>query len=777
MVKNSVEIINVFLLTGGWQDIGGKNVLIYYGISGESIPVEIIIDNAKPVFFIDRSASLEGLKVQCQRKSLPLKSFSGIDADVLYFNTMKDLKSAAEDFRSKNISTFEADVDPARRYLMERFINVQMNITGKKIQREKIITFINPKIKPAEVNPQFKILSIDIETGANNNLLYSIAAHLSSKDDGQKIVFMIGDSSKKVPKYLRLFPDEKDLIKNFLEWFKECDPDFIIGWHVIGFDLMFLEKKFQENEIPFDLGRGKTKVALRKRKSGGYFAYIPGRVVIDGPPSLRAAFYSFEDFRLDTVAKELLGVGKTITPEQNKVKEIERLFKEDKKKLAEYNLQDAVLVTDIFKKTGLIDLSVKRAKLSGLLIDQLGMMTAAFDHFYLPKIHRNGFVAPNVEDLEETQHAAGGYVIDPKPGLYDDVIVLDFKSLYPSIIQTFKIDPVSRLMSDVDSIFTPTGLKFSSSKHFLPDFIAALMTQRTEAKKNNDAHLSQAIKILMNSFYGVMGSYGCRFYHPDLPTAITGTGQWLLLGSKSYLEQIGYEVLYGDTDSLFVKLKSGEGINADARGRSLALELNDYWMVTLLKDFKVKSYLEIEYEKYYRKFILTQARGSESGAKKRYAGLLSENGNEKLEFVGMEFVRSDWTRLAKDFQVELYKKVFNNEEITEWIRTFVNQVYEGNYNDKLIYRKRLRKDVDQYLKNIPPQVKAAKMIGTTGGFIDYVITKRGPVPVELDYSDIDYRHYVDKQLKPIADSILILLGQSFDEIIGSTQLNIFGKND
>jgi len=773
-MDSSVENINVFILTSEWQDIRGKNILIFYGKSEDLKPVEIIFDNVKPVFFIDRKANLDKLKVQCQRKALELKSFSGVEVDALYFNTMRDLKKGDEELRAQNILSFESDVDPVRRFLMERFINAQMNVSGKSAKKNNLSSFINPKIKPVLVDVKFKVLSLDIETGVNNGMLYSIAAHLTGDCD-EKIVFMLGDPSKKISKQVKLFQNEKDLIKSFMDWFKESDPDFIIGWHVIGFDLMFLEKKFQELEIQFDLGRGKSRTTLRKRKSGGYFAYIPGRVVIDGPPALRAAFYSFEDFKLDTVAKELLGVGKTITSEQNKVKEIERLFNHDKKKFAEYNLNDAVLVTEIFQKTGLIDLSVKRAKLSGLLLDQLGMMTAAFDHFLLPKIHRIGLVAPNVLDLEASQHAAGGYVIDPEPGLYDDVIVLDFKSLYPSIIQTFKIDPVSRLYNEIDSRKTPAGLKFSYTKHFLPEFIDELMQKRSEAKRNKDAHLSQAIKILMNSFYGVMGSYGCRFYHPDLPTAITGSGQWLLLGSKKFLEELGYKVLYGDTDSLFVKLKIGEGNNADEIGSSLAAGMNKYWVKALLEKFNIKSYLEIEYEKYYRKFILTHARGSEYGAKKRYAGLLCEKGKEKLDFVGMEFVRSDWTRLAKDFQVELYQRVFTNQEIPVWLRNYVKQVYDGGFDDKLVYRKRLRKEVDQYVKNIPPQVKAARMIGTTGGYVEYIITKRGPVPIELDYSDIDYQHYIDKQLKPIADSILILLDLSFDEIVATTQLNFFDQ--
>ncbi|MCJ7552552.1 MAG: DNA polymerase II, partial [Ignavibacteriaceae bacterium] len=509
------------------------------------------------------------------------------------------------------------------------------------------------------------------------------------------------------------------------------------------------------------------------RQPRGYFASLPGRVIIDGPTALRTSFFNFEDFKLETVAQELLGTGKTITPEENKVKEIERLFEEDKAALAEYNLQDVVLVTEILNKTGIVELYVKRSQLSGLLMDQLAMMTAAFDHFYLPKLHRAGYVAPDVKDLETTEHAAGGYVLDPIPGIYDDVVVLDFKSLYPSIIQTFKIDPLSRLLSAKDTITTPNEYKFSSTQHFLPEFIDQLMEQRAIAKKKNDKALSQAIKILMNSFYGVMGSYGCRFYHPDLPTAITGTGKYLLLGSKVFLEKRGYKVVYGDTDSLFVMLIDEPGLDYHKAGEELASLLNDYWKDELKKKYNIESRLENEFEKYYRKFIITPARGSDVGAKKRYAGLLNKNGEEELEFVGLEFVRSDWTRLAKEFQTELYNKIFNNEEVDDWIRSVVSKLKKCEFDEKLVYKKRLRKDVEEYVKNVPPHARAAKLLQEPGDTVYYVITQRGPIPIQLKHNDIDYDHYIDKQLKPIADSVLVLLGKSFDNIVETDQLSFF----
>jgi DNA polymerase-2 len=771
MQENGQQTTRVFVLTSEWLDSGGKNILRFFGKSEELGVVEINFTN-NPVFFAEKDAQTSSLTVPFSQKEVELKNFNGKPVNAFYFNTQSNLNTAVEELDNIGIRTFESDVNPCRRFLMERFINAQVRVSGKCEKKANLFLFINPKLEPCEFSPELLVASIDIETGADNNFLYSVAVHLSGKVDTGK-VFIISENEEKLPDNVEAFKNEKELLVNFLEWFGQTDPDIIIGWHVIGFDLMFLENKCNELMIPFDIARSSGRVSLRKRKPRGYFASVTGRVIIDGPVALRSSFYTFEDYRLETVAQELLAEGKTITPDQDKVEEIERLYKEDKAALAEYNLKDAILVTDIFKKAGLINLFIRRSQLSGLLMDELGMMTLAFDHFYLPKLHRAGYVGPNVKDLDTSEHAAGGYVMDPIPGIYDNIVVLDFKSLYPSIIQTFKIDPLSNLLSDQDTLETLNGFKFSSTQHFLPEFIDHLTEQRNIARNKKDKPLSQAIKILMNSFYGVMGSFGCRFYHPNLPTAITGTGHRLLLGSKEYLSGKGYDVIYGDTDSLFIKLKDGEGEQAATNSNKIASDLNNYWEEKIQAEYGLKSYLEIEFEKYYRKFILTPARGSEAGAKKRYAGVVVEEENEKLEFVGMEFVRSDWTRLAKEFQVELYSRIFNDEEVREWLIEFVKKVKSGEYDDKLVYRKRLRKDVDEYTKNVPQHVKAARLLPDAGGTVYYVITKRGPIPVELKHSDIDYEHYIGKQLKPVADSVLVLLDESFDSIVQSDQLSFF----
>lgn len=771
-ISNKISA-DIFLLTGEWSDYTGKNILKFIGTSEELGSVEILISNNKPVFFVENKSIINPLLKNHLRKETKLKNFEHQPVDAIYLNTQKELITLADTLHQSEIKTFESDVDPLRRFLMEKNINSQLKITGIADQKNSITKFSNPTIEPCEVTPNFVIASIDIETGAKTNQLYSIAVHITGKKGEHKKVFMIGDKPKRSPEFIFYFSDDRDLLTNFFTWFKEIDPDIIIGWHVVGFDLLFLDNKCRELGISLDISRSNGRVSIRQRKPSGHYISVTGRVVIDGPSMLRASFFNFEDFKLETVAQELLGVGKTITPDENKIEEIDRQFREDKISLAEYNLQDAVLVTDIFKKTVLIELSVRRAQISGLLMDQLGMMTAAFDHFYLPRLHKAGFVAPNLKDIHASEHAAGGYVIDPNPGIYENVIVLDFKSLYPSIIQSFKIDPYSLLMKEVDTIETLNGYMFSASLHILPDFIDELMKLRDIAKKKKDKQLSQAIKILMNSFYGVMGSYGCRFYHPDLPRAITGSGHKLLLGSKDYLEKKNLKVIYGDTDSLFVMLNDISVDDGETQGKKVVKELNVHWKNKLKKEFKVESYLELEYEKYYKKFIITPARGAEIGAKKRYAGLVEKDGMQNIEFVGMEFVRSDWTKLAKEFQIELYEKVFKGDDVEDWIREVIQKLKSGKLDDKLIYRKRLRKEVEDYTKNVPPHARAAKLLNEPRDIIYYAITQRGPIPIELKHNDFDYDHYIEKQLKPIADSVLSLLGQSFDTIAGSDQLSFF----
>jgi len=275
-----------------------------------------------------------------------------------------------------------------------------------------------------------------------------------------------------------------------------------------------------------------------------------------------------------------------------------------------------------------------------------------------------------------------------------------------------------------------------------------------------------------------MGSNGCRFYHEDLPDAITGSGQWILKVVIEFLELKGLKVLYGDTDSIFVKLHSID--DYQKTGKDLVLEVNLFLQKKIEAEFKVHSKLEIQFDKFFKTLILTSIRGSEEGAKKRYAGLaLKESQGEIVEEIiltGMEYVRSDWSMLARNFQYELISRIFKNEDISSYILETIKQLESKKLDDQLVLSKRLSKPLGEYVKSIPPHARAAKILFEEKGILkkrpEFVMTLRGAIPIELKHDDIDYDYYIEKQLAPIADSILSLFGKSFEELRGS-QLSLF----
>jgi len=434
---------------------------------------------------------------------------------------------------------------------------------------------------------------------------------------------------------------------------------------------------------------------------------------------------------------------------------------------------------------------VSRSRVSGMLLDRLSRSVAAFDHFFLPRLHRKGFVAPDRSAVEAAESLPGGLVLPSQPGLHEHVAILDFRSLYPSIIRTFKICPYAWLMADKDPVCTPTGATFSATEHILPDYIEELSAVRTQARAEGRPGLAQAVKILMNSFYGVMGSPGCRFYNPVLPVSVTATGQWVLRTAREHLEQQGYRVLYGDTDSLFVLLLPADGAAPHVAGERLAGIVNAFLADKLQREFHVVSALVLEFQRYCRWFYLPSARTAHpaahvedadaysrhEGAAKRYAGLVVlPDGRTELLVTGMECMRSDWTPLAQRVQRELLLRIFHGEPFEAWLREQVQALRTGRLDAELVYRRRLRKAPSAYVHSLPPHVKAAMLLppGLQSGVIAYIQTRRGPMPLEVSHEDIDYEHYENKQLRPVVEDILAMKGKILAEILsGEEQMKLF----
>ncbi|WP_323844121.1 DNA polymerase II [Microbulbifer magnicolonia] len=593
-----------FLLSRHSFDQRGSTCIHYWLATPEG-PVKLVIEGERPVFMVkvaDHTQVAEALAgIPYDWQQLGFQTFGREEAAMLYFPTIDAHRRAQALLLHRGIEVFEADFRLHDRYLMERFARGGLYFEGLAQSKDGFTEYRKVRLKGAEVQPDFKVVSLDVECSGQGEL-YSIGLY----GHGVEEVLMVGQPQS-ADTTIQWVDDERALLQALEARITSLDPDIIIGWAVVDFDFRLLLKRAARHGLRLKLGRDGTEARWRDSREGGPgFVTLPGRVVLDGIDGLKSATYNFESFSLEFVAQTLLGRGKDTEDVDNRLAVIEHDFRQNKPKLAAYNLDDCRLVWDIFQHTRLLDYLRLRAQLTGLELDRSGGSVAAFTNLYLPRLHRSGYVAPNLP-ADGGLASPGGYVMDSRPGLYDNVLVLDFKSLYPSIIRTFKIDPMGlgEGLEDDDAIPGFRGARFSRDKHFLPDIITSLWAERDIAKQERDAARSQAIKIIMNSFYGVLGSGGCRFYDTRLASSITLRGHEIMQQTARWIEEIGegklgHQVIYGDTDSTFVWLSGRPSLEeADAIGNHLASEINTRWRHKLKQELALECELELEFETHY----------------------------------------------------------------------------------------------------------------------------------------------------------------------------------
>lgn len=770
----------------------GHLVLQYY-LATEQGPVLVEVHDTEYLCFCHQM-DVAALQLQMPGQvlrfvPLALKSFKGAAVAGIYAKSSSTMRTVQRIAKDADIPLFEADIRPEQRFLIERFVALDVAFLGHfsatcndSLEANSLPVFIAERAKSiaplTAVN--LRCISLDFECSFEG-LLYSVALYGqdSSQTEGQgslkqtyEKVIMVGEAESNAPEYIEWVTDEAALIHRLIAWFHEFDPDFIIGWSVVTFDLALLFRRAQLHHIPLRIGRGGTLLEWKvDNKFRPETLSLPGRVVLDGIDWLKAAFYHFERFSLEFVSQALLGEGKAIHNVDNRVQEIDALFANDKQGLAHYNLTDSRLVWDIFHHTQLWDFALARAELTGLELGRVGASVAAFNHLYLPHLHRAGYVAPDTPASQGIE-SPGGYVMDSVPGLYQHILVFDFKSLYPSIIRTFLIDPKGLIeglqLPESECVPGFLGGRFSRQQPILPKLIHNLSEQREKAKRESNAPLSQAIKIIMNSLYGVLGSQGCVFHDAKLASSITMRGHQIMKQTRAWIEDIGYQVIYGDTDSTFVWLGTDPELTDVAQlGKTIAAQINAKWQAKIKQEFQLESFLELQFERHYEQFFMPTLRGSLEGSKKRYVGAWRNAQNElEITFKGMEQVRSDWSPLARNVQAKLYERMFNQRDISGYLASVIDELLAGKRDDELIFRKRMRRNLEEYTAKASPHVKVAKQLceitgktsfGKSGAQIDYVITLNGPEPVLYRTSVIDYQYYIDKQIRPIAEPVFSIM--------------------
>ncbi len=800
-------------LVHGWADSRGRMLLAGRLSDGRSFAV--VENRVRPDFLI-RSVDSERAAQAAARARLDAsfspsgrRTLAGEPCDRAEARDRGELRRLEEAFGAAGIPVYEADVRAADRFLAERRIRGGLVIRGTPVPGRFVdAVFLDPELEAAEIPPALRTLALDIETDveAGTVLAVSLAGpglrevlfldeaaglfspDLAGADAAARNPSPFEEADDEGRAYLvRPYSREAYLLRALGERIQALDPDLITGWNVVDFDLAQLSGRCRALSVPFRIGRTEDPADLRELDGGRrYAASIPGRQAVDALKLARGAG-RFEDLTLDSVAREVLGTGKTVeTRGRAKIEELSRLRREDPSAFRRYCLADSELVLAILDKTGLLDLTLKRAQLTGTGIDLAWTSIPAFERIYLDELMARGYAAAPKVEGRRVSGAAGGTILEPRPGLFRNVLVFDFRSLYPSVMRTFNVDPLAFRLAAAeprpDDLEAPNGARFRREPGILPSVIERYFTERLAAIDRGDETASYVYKILMNSFYGVLGAEGCRYADTALAGAVTSYGRKWLHWARDWFAAKGFRVLYGDTDSAFVDSGLPEGAlwaALDGLGRRLAPELNGDLAAAVRDEYGLESRMELKFEKVYSRFFIPPLRsrteddedGDEKGRAKGYAGFrLGPEGGE-TEVKGMEAARRDGTVLARELQVETMDLVFRDApsaRVEAHIRRVISDLRAGLLDDRLVYRKVLRRTAAAYTKVEPPHVRAARILGWTDrrGVVEYRITKAGAEPVGHETAPLDYEHYVQRQLRPAVEALLSAAGMDPELIFG-----------
>jgi DNA polymerase I len=627
----------------------------------------------------------------------------------------KTLVQLINDMEKNGIRTYEADLGPMKRVALDYNLQIE--------DWEKI-----------------RILYFDIETDDT----------IDGLEIGRDHILSLAGVDREGKEYFIYDPDEKKLLLKIDEFIQNFD--MLIGWNSKDFDIPYMrgrknpknpeewvKGRYQVHKIPTFYLANVLHEDMQKRVQYFY----------SKDPEARQKISSYS---LNSIS-QYFGVGEKI-PFKSKVKV---LHDTDFEKFKSYNIQDCKLLKLLEDKLGTIELTYKMFQWCQVF-PQNWSMVKTIDNYILSDANKKGVHYPTnlqqmlkgEEDLSEGVQYLGALVLDPKPGLYENVYDLDFKSLYPNIIRTFNISPetvtdrepclnIPRVYSG-DKVHG--GEKYRKDKRgIIPDKIELLLDQRKKIRDKmklldkkssewNNLNVQQLIvKEMANSIYGVLGNKYFRCFSIKLAESITATGQYLIRYVKEINEKEGRQVIYGDTDSIFLVTKNGERIED-------VLEWINSRITGHLKKFGVeKNYTEMALDVKFDRFLIE--------AKKKYVGKIGDS----YKYIGMECVKRDTIPVAVNYQKKLIERLMSGEtlpKIKKWVEEKKNLVATADYKmEDLVLRKRISKKIDSYKSDLI-HVRIAKelekrrtrddkmMGGSTGVIIQYIITNGGKVGEKID---------------------------------------------
>lgn len=736
--------------------------------NGESV---LVLDDFKPYFYVlpENKAVIAKLKknkmvtgIEEARKKIGLeeKKFLKVFVD------MPQNASYVRDGIKRSAECYEYSINFCKKYLIDRgfYPFDWLDADGEAITMDKFSHAIKArKISRSGGNaPKLKVLAFDIEVVDSAIVMISMAGEGFQKALTWKPAKL---------KYVESLKNEKEMLARFEDIINEYDPDIICGYNSDMFDFEVIHERCDDHKIDMRISRDSS--SLRSvRRARITATRLKGRLHIDlfnFVNTVIAPQLQGEVLTLADVAQELVGE----TKDELSVEDITDLWKKDVDGLAKYCLNDSLLTKHLASL--LLPQISELSKASGQLPFDSSRLTYGLlvEWFLLRKAGELGMVSPNVPHWNEIQARRelrpykGGYVKEPKQGLHDNIAVFDFRSLYPSIIVSFNISPET-LNCGKDFYKVPElNYKFCKRPEgFIPRQVKHLIERRVAIKdemkklKKGSAEWKQldeeqkAVKILANATYGYLAYPGARWYSRECSESAAAFGRYYIQDTISKAEKSGFDVLYGDTDSLFVRLE-----NENQAGRFLE-KINK----------QLPGMLELELQGIYTKGIFVPQRLGNYAAKKRYA-LIDKEGS--LVIRGLETVRRDWCMLARKMQHDIIRLVLTGreKEAVKLVKDTVKKVRERRIEMKDIeVTTQLGKPLEEY-KAVGPHVAVARKLEKAGHvvregmLISFVITKGSgsiseraePVDkVTIDDYDIDY--YTNNQIISVALRVLQVLG-------------------
>jgi DNA polymerase I len=663
---------------------------------------------------------------------------------------------------------FEHDILFVRRYLIDRGL-VPLDYVVAEVEDSNIKTIKST----AEPEEKLRTMAFDIEVfnpkGAPRPKQDPIIMVSLASNTGLRKLLTTKNASKL--SYVEVHIDEKAVLERFAEIVNEEDIDILVGYNSDGFDLPYIMDRTKVLGVELPIGRNGVQPRIRKGR-GLTESLVSGRPHVDIYPVVRRNV-RLSSYILENVVKDVLGVEKEKIASDLMWRYWEK-GGDELRSFFKYSMEDADVTLQLAEK--FLPLYIELSRIVGLPIHDVARMTAGqlVEWLLIREAHVKDELVPNkgggkefLQRREDTY--AGGYVMEPQKGLVENIVVFDFRSLYPSIIVTHNIDPTTLKRGQGENSPPELDFNYTSEKEgFIPSVLKRILERRVSLKKKmrhakdpvekRMLNVSQnALKIIANSFYGYMGYPRARWYKKECAESVTSfarmyTKKVMGIAEKEY----GFKVVYGDTDSLFMVVPPEE----KDRAMEFMEEVNK----------KLPGTVELEYDGFYPRGIFI--------TKKRYA-LIDET--EHIVVKGLETVRRDWIRLSRDTQQKVLSIILKEgdpKKAAEVVKEVVSRVKERqvSLDDVTIYTQ-LTRSIGRY-KNEGPHVKAAKKARAKGrevrpGMpIRYIITKgRGKMisdraePVEdVSIEDYDIDYYVENQILPPVARILETLGYTKEHL-------------